>query len=278
MRKLDTEIQAGRRIPRGGREPNRLLMVVGIVTSVLLHGGIVALIVWSALLRGEPEPEDPEMLEFEDVELLALGEEKPPNQLPRMANPAPPEVKEDAVNLAQPKDEPEPKKQPEKKEEKPQKPPEKKPDKSELLKKLSALHNPNRPTNTDVPEGSEQGVAGGTVTDAAMANMMNTYQAKLLQALGKYWQVPTTLEDAEIKKLAGTVVVYVRLSESGKVVDYRFRAKSDNDQFNASIDRLMRRFSVSGGHQLPMPSEPKLRELVRQKGLNLRNWKAITGR
>ncbi|QDG54304.1 TonB C-terminal domain-containing protein [Persicimonas caeni] len=278
MRDLNTQIDPGRRGPYEAREPNQVMMIVGIITSILLHGSLVGMIVWGTMRGGEDIQEEiePKMLEFENVELLALGEKKPPNQLPRMANPAPPEVKEDAVNLAKPKEKP-PEQKPEEKEE--EKPPQEKPDKrKELLKGLENLHNPNRPINTDVPEGSEQGVAQGTITDAAMANLMGTYQAKLLEVLGKYWSIPSTLSDAEINELAGTVAVYVRLSDSGHVVSYRFRSRSANDQFNASIDRLMRRFQVSGGRKLPVPNNPEVRKLVLKEGLNLKNWKAITGR
>ena len=278
MRDLDTQLDPGRRGPRDQREPSRVLTIVGIVTSILLHGAIVGVIVWGTMRGGEDIQNDiePKMLEFEDVELLALGEKKPPNQLPRIANPAPPEVKEDAVNLAEPQEKPpEPKKKPEKKEKKPQKKPDRR---KKLLDQLGDLHDPNRPTNTEVPEGSEKGVAQGTISDAAMANLMGTYQAKLLQALGDKWRIPTTIDDAEIKKLAGTVVVYVRLSDSGHVVSYSFRSKSSNEQFNASIDRLMRRFEVSGGHKLPVPENPEVRRLVLNEGLNLKNWKAVTGR
>lgn len=278
MRDLNTHIEPRRRGPHEHHEPNRVLMIVGIVTSILLHGSIVGVIVWGTMHGGEDIQQEiePKMLEFEDVELLALGEEKPPNQLPRMANPAPPEVKEDAVNLAKPEEKP-PEKKPEEK--KPEEKPQPKPDKRKaLLEGLEDLHNPNRPTNTDTPEGSDKGVAQGTITDAAMANLMGTYQAKLLETLGKYWQIPKTLSDAEINQLAGTVTVYVRLGVSGHVVSYRFTSSSANEQFNASIDRLMRRFEVSGGRKLPVPDNPQVRALVLKEGLILKNWKAITGR
>lgn len=277
MRNLNTQIDPGRRGLRHEREPNRVLTIVGIATSILLHGAIVGVIVWGTMRGGEDIQEEiePKMLEFEDVELLALGEEKPPNQLPRIANPAPPEVKEDAVNLAEPKEKPpEPKKKPEKKEEEPQEKPDKR---TKLLEQLGDLHNPNRPTNAEVPEGSDKGVAQGTISDAAMANLMGTYQAKLLQVLGDKWRIPTTIDDAEIKSLAGKVVVKVRLSDSGHVVSYRFLSKSPNDQFNASIDSVMRAFA-DGGHKLPVPDNPEVRRLVLKKGLDLKNWNAVAGR
>lgn len=261
----------------GGRDPQRGLKLVGIVTSLLLHGAIAGGMVLSAIYAGQERAPQPELLEFQNVELLALGEEKPAAQLPRIANPEPPEVEEEAVNLAKPRD-PEPEETPPepKKEPKPQ--PEAQPRDSrrnKLLDQLEDLHNPNRPSNDNIPEGSADGVAGGTASDAAMANMMNTYQAQLLQALLKYWSVPTTLSDSEINALAGTVAVYVRLSDSGHVVSSRFVTKSGNEQFDSSIERLLRRFEVRGGRKLPMPDDAQVRELVVREGLNLTNWKAI---
>lgn len=265
-------VAAHRQVRQGGRG----LMVVGVLTSVLLHATIVAGVVLSALFGGrEDAVAPPPMLEFESVELLALGEEKPPNQLPRIANPAPPKVEEKAINLAKPE-------QPKPPEEKPVEPkvdktppPDTQSRRNKLLEGLEELNNPNRPSNDEVPEGSAQGVAGGTQSDAALANMMNTYQAHLLQALRKYWRVPSTLSDAEIKALAGTVSVYVRLSESGHVVTFRFVTQSANEQFNDSIARVLRQFEVSTGRQLPMPDDPQVRALVVREGLNMRNWNAL---
>jgi outer membrane biosynthesis protein TonB len=259
------------------RQPSALMVGTGIATTVLLHLAVVGLIIWGSL-RSADEPDEPAMLEFEDVELLALGEEKPPNQLPRIANPAPPETQEDTVNLAEPDDEPEPEpeEQPEEKDE-PDPPPEPEDDRRErMLEDLSDLNDPDRPSNTDVPEGSEEGVAGGTISDPAMANMMNTYQARVMKAIVSHWQLPTTLDDSEIKQLAGQVAVYVRLSASGHVVSYSFQRKSPNDQFNGSIERVLRRFQVTGGGRtLPVPDQEQVREAVLRQGLNLRSWDAV---
>ncbi|TDP63713.1 outer membrane biosynthesis protein TonB [Bradymonas sediminis] len=252
------------------------MQVIGFLTTFALHATIVGGIIYGAYATPEEDAVDaPVMMEFQNVELLALGEKKPPNQLPRVANPAPPEVKEKSVNLAKPAEEPPPKVEEKQPEAKPQKQESRR---NKLLDDLQELNNPNRPTNDEVPEGSADGVASGTVSDAAMANMMNTYQVRLLEALGKYWRVPSTLTHEEINALAGKVAVYVRLSEGGHIVSFRFTTKSDNAQFDASIERLLRRFEVSGGRKLPMPEAPEVRDAVLRQGLNLRNWKAVTGK
>lgn len=251
------------------------MQVVGFLTTFVLHASLVGGVIYGTYSVQEEQVDAPVMMEFQNVELLALGEEKPPNQLPRVANPAPPEAKEKAINVAKPVEEL-PKEKPE---EKPDaKPPKKDSRRNKLLDDLQELNNPNRPSNEDVPEGSEDGVAAGTVSDAAMANMMNTYQVQLLEALAKYWRVPSTLSPDEINALAGKVAVYVRLSDSGHIVSFRFTTKSDNSQFDASIERLMRGFEVSGGRKLPIPDVPDVRTVVLREGLNLRNWKAVTGK
>lgn len=278
MRDLDIHTELGRRPERSHLEPSGPMTAMGIVTSVLLHGAVAGLVIWGTMSGGKDVQDriKPKMLEFHKVELLALGEKKPPKALPRLANPAPPKVHEDAVNLAKPKKQPEPKQKPEEKK-KPDKPPEKKPDKNKLLEQLQQLNDPDRPTNSDTPEGSKQGVAGGSSHDPKTANLMKTYGAKLMATLQRYWRVPTTLGQAEIKKLAGTVVVYVRLSESGHVVTYQFRSKSSNRQFNDSIDDLIRKFEVSGGRKLPMPDDPQVKQLIVQDGLTLDHWNAAVG-
>lgn len=137
-------------------------VAVGVVVSVVLHTTILGLVVLGTWHTGEKIEEriEPKMLEFEEADLLVLGEEKPAEQLPRISNPAPPEVKEDAVNLARKKEPREPEKEVEEVEPEPEEP--KKSDSREkMLEALSQMHDSQRPTNEDLPEGSEQGVVGG---------------------------------------------------------------------------------------------------------------------
>ena len=270
----------------GKEEPT--LMVAGMVTTLLLHGLIVGLVIWGTMRSDADMKEkvEPKMMEFEDVKLLKLGEEKPAKQLPRISNPSKPSPDQETVALDQ-KKEPEPKEQEEEPEETqqkveqpPEEPPEEKTDEADDRQKAMAdafksLNNPNRPSNDVVPEGSKKGLAEGTVSDEAMANLMGTFQSKLLEKLGKHWSVPTTIPDEQLKKLYGQVVVYVRLSKSGHVVTYRFKNRSSNSQFDGSIERLLRKFQVSGGGRtLPLPENPEVRRAVLEQGLNLRSWEA----
>lgn len=243
----------------------------GIATTFVLHFTLIFSIVWATRSGGEQIAEEiePKMLRFEKVDLLALGEEKPPNALPRIANPEPAVRPPDEINLAKPE---EPVVDLDKKEKK-----EEKEDaearKRKMLDALSALSNPNRPTNEDIPEGHADGVIGGDISDAALANLMGTYASKLVAELGRYWELPSTIPPEEVASLSGQVTVYVRLAESGHIVSYRFLENSTNPQFDASIDRVLRRFQTTGGGRtLPMPDDPSVKEAVVKQGLNLKSW------
>ncbi len=273
-------------LSRGG-ETEPVTLIAGVVMTLGLHGLIVLLVALGTMHSEEKLEEhlDEKMLEFEEVDLLALGEEKPPNALPRIANPAPPKAKpkevnldppkEPTVNLDKKKDEPEPREVEEEKEKEKEVKDERR---QKMLDALSALHDEERPTNEDLPEGSEQGVVGGSLSDAAKANLMGTYQAKLIGELSRNWTVPTTLSADEINNLSGRVSVYVRLSEDGSIVSYRFQARSGNDQYDGAIERLLKKFQVSGGRKkLPMPENEEIKALVIKQGLKLKEWE-FTGR
>ncbi|MGM0556417.1 MAG: TonB C-terminal domain-containing protein [Myxococcota bacterium] len=255
------------------RGPSALLVAGSVIASLVFHAALAGLMVWGTMLSEEDMEEDaaPETLKFENVELLALGEEKPPEQLPRLANPAPPEVDEDAVNLAA-----EQKPEPEKEKEEEKKDKDREDREKRMADALSQLNNPNRPSNTDTPEGREEGVAGGTATDPELASKMQTWQAKLKAALVQHWEVPTTLTDAEVEQLAGKVNVRVKISSTGRILNFRFLEKSGNEQFDASINAVLEKFSATGGgKQLPMPNDPGVTRQLVQQPLLLQQWDAL---
>ena len=69
------------------------------------------------------------------------------------------------------------------------------------------------------------------------------------------------------------MAVYIRLSDKGYVVSYSFKKKSGNDQFDASIERVIKKFQVlGGGKKLPLPENPEIQQIVLKKGLNLKEW------
>jgi outer membrane biosynthesis protein TonB len=270
--------------PRVQDEQDGALMVGGAIVTLVVHVGLVVAVVLGTLHGDEKMEEElsTKIIEFEEVELLALGVEKAPGKLPDIVNPPLPDqlpdevaIEPDPTAVAIPKD-PKDKKPPKPVEE--DKPPEMDERKRKMLEALSDLHDPSRPTTDALPEGSEEGVKGGTLSDAAMANLMGTYQAKLLIELTRNWVVPATLSEAEVKQLSGEAVVYVRLSPEGYIVSYVWKKRSSNDQFDDSIERLLKRYQVStGGQKLPLPDNEEVRDAVLKQGLNLKSWE-YTGR
>lgn len=270
--------------PMLGRMDRTAPVASGIATSLLLHGAlIIAVFVGSIYSDRVVEEELGYDIVFDQVELLQLGEEKPKAELPRIPNPAPAAPAQPVVDNSKPKEmpaEPVVDTQAVKEQERQRREDQAKVEHDTRQKKmqdaLSALHNPNRPVNTDTPAGSADGIAGGTVSDAAMANLMGTYQAKLLAEFSRYWEIPSTITAQEKSSLAGQVHVYVRLSDSGHIVSYSFRKLSSNEQFNASIERVLKRFQVQfGGRALPMPDNPQVRQAVVMRGLELKNWEDV---
>lgn len=249
--------------------------------TLLLHGLIVSAMAVATYFSNEAIEEyiEPQVLEFEDVELVALGKPRDPSALPRIANPAPPKrAKREEVVLDEPPAEQAPVEElTEHKVDDPAEevPPE--PTRDELMKDafagLEGLHDPERPVNEDVPEGQEDGVVEGTLSQAAGDALMRTYSTKVNAAISKQWRVPATLDSEQIEGLSGEVVMLVYLSEDGYIREYRWDKRSQNEQFNLSIESALRRFRVdSGGRKLPLPDNEELRQLVLERPLRLSKW------
>jgi len=270
-----------------------LEIAIGVVTSVGLHLVLAGLIIVGTMLgdRATEDRVDEQDMEFEEVEMLALGEKKPDHQLPEISNPAPPEPEQETVTPDQENPEPEPEPPDKPKEqtrdevEPAETPPEKRPDpetetrQQQMENALDSLNNPNRPTNEVTPEGSPEGVAGGEATDPELASKKRTYLSKVRDTIVDRWLVPTTISDEQLQTLAGSVTVQVRLRDDGSIRSYQFKQESSNEQFNSSIERALRQFQPSGGgNTLPLPDDETLKKQVLERALNLKNWDPTEGR
>jgi outer membrane biosynthesis protein TonB len=249
-------------------------VVGGFVVSLLIHLLIVASVAIGTITQAAAVEEETKvvMAPFEPVELVRLGEKKPKNALPRIANPAPDTDPEDVVNLAEKEPKPEDVVL-EKEEPKEKKKVEERKDRMKDI--LSGAYNPNRPTNTDIAEGDPDGVPEGTTSDVAMMRLMNTYAAKVIRDITREWNVPSTLSQSQAKDLAGKISVQVYLSPEGYVVRYTLTRRSGNGQFDISVERAIKAFTVMGGRKLSMPNDENLKTLVLKKGLNLRRWEYV---
>lgn len=247
----------------------------GVVVTLLLHGLAVLLMAWATMSTNKALDEyiEPKVLEFEDVELLALGKERPPQALPRIANPAPAPRRKNEIVL----NKPDPKVVPIKKEPEPteEKEPEVKTQerRKKLVHELDDLFDPERPTNDDVPAGHESGAVGGTLSDIAKSNLVGNYATKLKKEFSRVWTMPATVPAHEIIALQGQVVVAIYLSKTGYIRSYTWLKKSKNEQFNMSIELVIRRFQLNGGgRKLPLPDNEEVKQLVLKEALNLKQW------
>ncbi len=276
----------------GKRDPVRWPEVAaGVVMSLFLHGGIALVAVIAALVAPEVEPTETLDVVFEEVELLALGEIRDSAELPRLPGDfSPPEADTVVIDPTVEEPDPQPATEPEdvepdpaaiqrqrEEEEARQEEEERRAREERQRRREAALGRLDSVgPGDDVPEGSPLGVEGGTVSDEALANMMQTYQVRVLQEIQRYWEVPATLSEQELQQLYGRVRVHVRLSESGHVTSYRILARSGNEQFDGSIERVIQRFERQrGGRTLPMPDQADLRREVLRQGLTLTNWELI---
>lgn len=247
--------------------------------TLLFHGLIIGLVVLATAQKEEvlEEQIEPKMLEFEDVELLALGKPKPPKALPTISNPKPKTRKAQPVAIktsaAPSTSQSPPKVTPtEAATQEPVKDAPEAPDApdDDLLNAIEGLNDPERPSNDVAPEGDAAGVAGGTLSDAALASLMNTYQAKLMIAFRNKRTVPTTLSPEQVKAFDKKAQVYVRLSKQGNIVSYKWVKRSGNEQYDDSIETTVKKFMVKfGANTLPLPENEEVKQEVLKAGLRL---------
>lgn len=284
---------------RRGSRPRVGEIGAGIALSLLFHTLVAAALVvsafWSPDTEEQQPEEQPEEIEFQDVELLALGEPPDPDQLPRITGDegAPPDT-DDVVPDPQVDPEPDPSPQPD---EQPDPDPADPPDDPEpeqaqtepeerqqqrrdeqrrrQMDEALGRFEQQGPTD-EAPEGHPDGVPGGTTADPDAADLAHTYQARLLDALERHWEIPAVISDSEVRQLSGVVSVSVDIDESGHVQDYEFREESGNDQFDNSIERVLREFEADGGGEtLPLPEDDELHRQIVEQRLILSNWEDL---
>lgn len=259
-------------------------IVAGVALSVLFHGAVVATLVigaWIGPLFGEEETEEPVELEFQDVELLALGEEPDPHALPRLTGdegvPQEPEMVEPDPEV-EPDEPPEEETEPDPEQLEREREERRRREREERRRRMDqALGEFEEEGRTgEAPEGHPDGVVGGTTTDPDAADMVQTYQARLLQTIERHWEIPTVITDSELQQLAGKVRVHVQLTADGRIEDWEFRQKSGDDRFDRSIERVLQVFDVDeGDEELPMPEHEDVRAEILRRGLILSHWEHV---
>jgi type IV secretory pathway VirB10-like protein len=261
------------------------LRVVSTIAAVVINGGLfVGMALAGVIGREEPPPDEPEVIEFESVEILQKGKPRDPKLLPRIpTSPAPMPQEEKVVKTGptepeapKPPDPDEIKLQQEREEKERQKQEaelrklqeeEKKKRKEAIAKALERVGDEDEP-----PEGAEDGFEGGTTTDPTKSTAFLNYMGQLQLILRRNFEVPATISPDERRRLVARVVI--RLGEDGKIKgDPVIEDGSGNRFYDDAAVRTVLKFSAGTPDKLPLPTDPKVRKFVLSTPLRL-NMKA----
>lgn len=229
-----------------------------VLVSVLVH---VLLIAYYGYHSGHRRPTIDLGDQVIKTKLVRLGKKRDPKFLPRKRSAPKPKAKE---KLLASKDDPKP--APTKKEAP-------KVDKmKEALKKIQekaqreeqrqrALQRIAERVGDDEQEGDPEGSAFGTETQAARLTLTQAYFAKLHDRIMTFYHLPSTLSEADRRRLQAIVVISV--GSDGRLVDQDFEKRSGNDAFDSALEAAVSRAS-------PLPAPPAfLRDTLRD-GVGLR--------
>ena len=231
------------------------LKVGGLVVTILLHAGLVAV---ALMHMGGDSAADSSDSRFDDAVTieasLAFKEVKPKTRQPQKQKKEtfrpPEEQKIDTDDVVQP----------EEPVEKPKHKVKPKPEEIDITKTLAK----NRAQDDDlsstgveeVPkEGSADGSKWGTETDAKG----HPYAAELKGRIYSAWTVPT------LETGSGEAQGCVKLDEDGKIVDRHVKKKSGNANLDRSVELALKQ---APDMDEPVPDE--LRSLITEKGICFR--------
>lgn len=209
------------------------LRVSGILTTALVHGGVIAALVafssWSAA-----KADGPKLTEMTTIEasLAYKSKAKPTKQpqKPRRVRRPRPQTKPQGVSRDEqkapvenkPEPAPEPEKQPDE------------PDYSELFEKYKEMRQSEEEEEglpvEDLPQPGGGGEFDGSKHGFAEVNKGDPYMRELAAEMYQSWEVPT-LETGK-----GSAVGCVHLGEDGHIVETKLEQSSEN----ANIDRSVR--------------------------------------
>ncbi len=237
-----------------GFEP---ITLFGLLITLLLHGGaLVGILLYrQALEAAQKAPPPPS---YVVAKLLRLGKPKNPRFLPDKIVPQPATRKEEGVDLsADANDAPSQKKK---------HPTEDAPISDKLrhsLNKADLLAEAQREVEG---EGSPDGVAGGTATEASGGD---PYITKIADLWNRTWSLPAIIPREEARKLY--VLLVLRIEANGKIIfPLSFDRTSGNAHFDNSIIAAWQ-----GINQIPVPPPDRFASIL-ANGLRLRlNWKGL---
>lgn len=127
----------------------------------------------------------------------------------------------------------------------------------------SDLHDPNRPTNSDLRIGDLQGWLEGTsLSRQAVDNLL----ADIQRQIQRRYHAPSSLSDSQLEDLVATI--HIEIHASGYIVDYWTTESSGSDAFDAAAEMAVNAFSP-GSAQLTLPPNDEFQQLVFELGIGV---------
>lgn len=233
------------------------LMLWGIMITVFLHvsivGGSLAYRRWT--MAKAPASNEPS---YVVAKLVRLGKPRDPKLLPRKIVSKPPTEKVPALNLsADANDRPNPPKQEAKKE-------------LSLEERLSQSFNKvetlEQAEEEIAAEGSPDGVASGTETEASEGDL---YMTRIADLWNRTWSLPAIIPQEEAKTLY--VLMTLKINRDGTIeFPLTIDRPSGNAHFDGSIETAWRQIAA-----IPLPPPERLDAMLSQ-GLALKlTWKGL---
>lgn len=241
----------------GERKRFEPITIVGLVFTVLLHGGALGgILLYRRGLQAAQTPPPPPS--YVVAQLLRLGKPKDEKKLPDKIVPQVATRKEEGVDYtADANDAPAKKK--------------KRPDENatigdklrDSLDKAELLADAQREMDA---EGSPEGVRGGTATKATGGD---PYITKLADLWNRTWSLPVIIPRTEARQLH--VLLVLRIDASGKILfPLQLDRRSGNTHFDESIVAAWQAIK-----QIPVPPPDRFASIL-ANGLPLKlNWKGL---
>lgn len=242
----------------GRRRHFEPVMIVGLVVTLLLHGGAVVGLILYKRAQAAALAQAPPLGKYVVAKLVRLGKKRDEKKLPNKIVPQMPTEKVRGVNLdAAADDKPITKRRPRNRDAKVSDKLRNSLDKAALFAKVQP----------DVEqEGDPNGVRGGTATSGSKGDI---YMTRLADLWNRNWSLPSIIGRDKAKKLY--VLVVLRIDKGGRVqFPLKFDRKSGNAHFDASIIAAWKRIAT-----IPLPPAERLASVL-ANGLPLKlNWKGL---
>jgi len=200
-----------------------IVPIVGLGVTILVHAAVAGAMLLSRAHASHTEP--PGVGVFVDAQLVKFGKPRDMTFLPHKDGVVKNTVQKADIKIARDADAP----ISTEKEEKAEVDPLKK-TRAELFKQLN---DDDRPAAVSEEGGSLQGSRAGTALEAKG----DPYILDLIDKIGSAWNVPTTIQDSELKDLSADVCLTI--DAEGVLTGYTFMRKSGNGQFDSSLEATL---------------------------------------